>query len=53
MTTANDFLPGHRIRVDVSASDFPFFEVNPQPSTTTVCFGEGHESRLVLPVVHR
>jgi hypothetical protein len=27
--TANLFLPGHRIRLDVSSSNFPKFDVNP------------------------
>jgi predicted acyl esterase len=28
--TANLFLPDHRIRLDVSSSDFPKFDVNPK-----------------------
>ena len=51
--TANLFLKGHQIRVDVSASDFPFFEVNPVPSRTEIYLGAGGASRLVLPVVKR
>ncbi len=51
--TANLFKKGHRIRVDLSASDFPFFEVNPLPSTTRVYLGPASCSRLVLPVVKR
>ena len=27
--TANLFLPGHRIRLDISSSNFPKFDVNP------------------------
>lgn len=49
--TANLFKKGQRIRVDVSASDFPFFEVNPLPSNASIRLGEGSNSRLVLPVV--
>ncbi len=51
--TANLFLKGHRIRVDVSASDFPFFEVNPVVSRTEIVVDAAHPSRLVLPVVKR
>ncbi len=51
--TANRFAKGHRIRVDVAASDYPFFEANPWPSTTEIIFDEQHRSRLVLPVVRR
>ena len=29
MPTANLFLPGHRIRLDISSSNFPKFDVNP------------------------
>jgi hypothetical protein len=50
---ANVFKPGHRIRVDVSTSDFPFFESNPVPSRTELFHGGSHPSRLVLPVVTR
>ena len=28
MTTANDFLPGHRIRVEITSSNFPKFVRN-------------------------
>jgi len=27
--TSNLFMPGHRIRLDVSSSNFPRFDVNP------------------------
>ncbi len=50
---ANRFAKGHRIRVDVAASDYPFFESNPVPSTTEILFDAQHHSRLVLPVVRR
>lgn len=50
---ANVFKKGHRIRIDVSTSDFPFFEPNPLPSRTTVFHGGRHPSRLTLPVVSR
>jgi putative CocE/NonD family hydrolase len=50
---ANLFEAGHRVRIDISTSDFPFFESNPVPSTNQVFMGEDRPSRLVLPVVRR
>ena len=50
---ANVFRPGHRIRVDVSTSDFPFFENNPVPSRNLVFHDPLRPSRLVLPVTSR
>lgn len=47
---ANLFRVGHRIRVDVSTSDFPFFEVNPHPSHNLVFHDRERPSRLVLPI---
>jgi putative CocE/NonD family hydrolase len=47
---ANLFRRGHRVRVDISASDFPFFEANPHPSRNRVVHDIDHPSRLVLPV---
>lgn len=48
--TANVFKAGHRIRVDVSSSDFPFFESNPHASRTEVFHDDQRPSRLILPV---
>ncbi|MGH9324602.1 MAG: CocE/NonD family hydrolase, partial [Vicinamibacteria bacterium] len=63
--TANLFLPGHRLRLEVSSSNFPRFDRNPN---TGGVFGEDAEprtaeqqvfhdrarpSRLVLPVIPR
>jgi uncharacterized protein len=50
---ANVFKAGHRIRIAVSASDFPFFECNPLPSTTRILFGGRYPSRLVIPMPRR
>ena len=50
---ANVFKKGHRIRIDVSTSDFPFFESNPHPSRNEVFHDETRTSQLVLPVVIR
>lgn len=62
--TANCFLPGHRIRIDISSSDFPNFDRNHntggndlretkmQVAQQTVCYGDRFPTRLILPVVH-
>ena len=47
------FQAGHRVRVDLSTSDFPFFESNPLASNNLVYHDAEHPSRLVLPVVRR
>jgi len=61
--TALVFMPGHRIRVDISSSHFPRFDVNPNTgeplnantgwrvATNSVFHDPEHRSRIVLPVV--
>jgi hypothetical protein len=61
--TANVFLPGHRIRLDITSSNFPQFDRNPntgEPLGTssktriarqTIYHGGTHLSHIVLPVV--
>ncbi len=61
--TANEFLAGHRIRLEVSSSNFPRFDRNPNtgrriaderslhPATQIVYHGREHASHLLLPVV--
>ena len=61
--TSNVFKRGHRIRVDVSSSNFPRFDVNPNTgeplndnrrtsvATNTVHHDAAHPSHIVLPVV--
>ena len=61
--TANLFLPGHRIRLDVSSSNFPKFDVNPNTgepegaarcrrvATNTLFVDAARPSRVVLPVL--
>lgn len=63
--TSNVFLPGHRIRLEVSSSNFPRYDRNPNTgapfatdartmtATQTVFHDPVHRSRLVLPVVPR
>jgi putative CocE/NonD family hydrolase len=61
--TANLFMPGHRIRLDVSSSNFPKFDVNPNTgepdgasrrrriALNTVFVDAGRPSRVVLPLL--
>jgi putative CocE/NonD family hydrolase len=65
--TANVFLAGHRIRLDVSSSNFPRFDANtntggviaeegpnaPIPALNRVFHDAARPSRLLLPVVER
>jgi putative CocE/NonD family hydrolase len=57
------FMPGHRIRLDISSSNFPRFDVNPNTgeplnanagwrvATNTVFHDPEHPSRVVLPII--
>jgi putative CocE/NonD family hydrolase len=61
--TANLFQPGHRIRLDISSSNFPKFDVNPNTgepegcaprrriAVNTLFVDAGRPSRMVLPVL--
>jgi putative CocE/NonD family hydrolase len=61
--TSNVFKKGHRIRVDLSSSNFPRFDVNPNTgeplgdhrrlvvATNTVAHDRDHPSHIVLPVI--
>ncbi|MBA3271319.1 MAG: CocE/NonD family hydrolase, partial [Acidobacteria bacterium] len=63
--TSNLFRAGHRIRLEVSSSNFPRFDRNPNTggtfgedrdvirATQTILHDQSHPSRLVLPVVPR
>ena len=63
--TSNVFLPGHRLRLEVSSSNFPRWDRNPNTGAPfgtdaavavarqTVFHDLAHPSRLVLPVVPR
>jgi putative CocE/NonD family hydrolase len=63
--TSNVFLKGHRIRLEISSSNFPRFDRNPNTgapigsdarltvATQTVYHGKDRNSHLVLPVVER
>jgi len=61
--TSNLFKNGHRIRIDVSSSNFPHFDFNPntgepegkatrtQIATNRVFVDQAHPSHVVLPVI--
>ncbi|HEX8911092.1 MAG TPA: CocE/NonD family hydrolase, partial [Humisphaera sp.] len=61
--TSNVFKKGHRIRVDVSSSNFPRFDVNPNTgeplndhratvvARNTIHHDREHPSHIVLPVI--
>ena len=61
--TANVFKKGHRIRVDISSSNFPRFDVNPNtgeplglnrrtvPAENTIDHDAAHPSYVVLPII--
>ena len=63
--TANLFKRGHRIRVEISSSNFPRFDRNPNTgdpfgtgtnmisATQTILHDREHPSHLVLPVIPR
>jgi putative CocE/NonD family hydrolase len=65
LATSNLFLPGHQIRVEVSSSNFPKFDRNPnsgeepacakalQPAVQTVFHDADHPTHILLPVVPR
>src|SRR5262249_22033735 len=45
------FEPGHRIRLAIANADFPDVWPTPEPARSELFRGQGHESRLVLPIV--
>ena len=61
--TSNVFKKGHRIRVDISSSNFPRFDVNPNTgeplnrhrrlvvATNTLYHDQTHPSHIVLPII--
>jgi putative CocE/NonD family hydrolase len=62
-STANIFLKGHRLRVDIASSNFPRFDRNPNTgaspeapgpavsATNTILHDREHPSALLLPLV--
>jgi len=63
--TSNVFKKGHRIRVDISSSNFPRFDVNPntgeplndhrrvETAVNTIRHDKAHPSHIVLPVISK
>ena len=63
--TSNLFQAGHRIRLDISSSNFPRFDVNPntggnlglerrfEVAEQTVYHDPEHPSQVVLPIIER
>jgi hypothetical protein len=63
--TSNVFKAGHRIRLDISSSSFPRFDINPntgeqlnshrrmQTATNTIYHDRAHPSHVVLPIIPR
>lgn len=61
--TSNRFKRGHRIRVDISSSNFPHFDVNPNTgepegkaptyriATNRVYLDRGRPSHAILPLI--
>lgn len=61
--TANTFLPGHRIRIDITSSNFPQFDRNPNTgeplgsasktriALQTIFHGGPRPSHIILPIV--
>jgi putative CocE/NonD family hydrolase len=49
--TSNLFATGHRIRLDVSSSNYPNIEPNPHPARNSIYHDAGRASYLELPVV--
>ena len=61
--TSNLFMPGHRIRLDISSSNHPRFDVNPNTgeplgrdrrrvvADNTVFHERGRASKIVLPII--
>jgi putative CocE/NonD family hydrolase len=50
-TTGWTFSQGNRIRLSISSGDFPNVWPTPQPGVNRIFRGDGHASRIVLPVV--
>ncbi|HEV2352181.1 MAG TPA: CocE/NonD family hydrolase [Terriglobia bacterium] len=63
--TSNLFKAGHRIRLDISSSNFPRFDVNPNTgeplngnrriitATNTIYHDAAHPSHVILPIIPR
>jgi putative CocE/NonD family hydrolase len=52
-SVSNRFAAGHRIRVDLSSSNYPKFEPNPHKARNTIYHQPGRASHIELPVSAR
>lgn len=50
-STSQVFAKGHRIRVNIAASNYPHFEKNPLSSDNTLYVGSKYPSHILLPQV--
>lgn len=48
--TSRVFFSGHRLRVSISSSSFPRYEVNPVPGTYRIFHNRHHPSHLIVPI---
>ncbi|HVT91913.1 MAG TPA: CocE/NonD family hydrolase [Bryobacteraceae bacterium] len=48
--TSNWFAPGHKLRIDISSSDYPRLEPNPLPAHNSVFVGGSKGSWVELPI---
>ncbi len=51
--TDNVFKKGHRIRISISASDFPHFLPFLRPSKNTIVLDEDHQARLDFQIANK
>ncbi|CQR46325.1 Cocaine esterase [Paraliobacillus sp. PM-2] len=61
--TSNVFLPGHSIRIEISSSNYPWYDVNPNTGKTTmdtkemvktnqtIYHDQDHPSSITLPII--
>ncbi|HEY3057425.1 MAG TPA: CocE/NonD family hydrolase [Chloroflexota bacterium] len=50
--TSNLFKAGHRIRVDLSSSNYPTYDLNPNVATNCIYHDADHPSHIVLPIIN-
>jgi hypothetical protein len=50
LPVAFDIAPGHRIRLAIAASDYPFLAIRSNPSQLSLRFGSGTEN-ISLPQI--
>lgn len=53
LSTSLVFAKGHRIRISISGSNFPRYEISPTPGKDTIHMAGDKPSRIVLPAVRK